>query len=105
MNRIEIAISKMAQTIQEGLSEGRFTPLKIANMDKTLSMDSGEHARFQELKSLALCDGTLTVDEANHVYALLGPSVENFNRQEVAVKVILTKLFQELLTKRLRKAV
>jgi hypothetical protein len=49
------------------------------------------------LKSIAGLDGTLTPDEAQYVFRLLGSTPEHFNKQDAATKTVLTQLFRELL--------
>ena len=74
---------------------------KLKEMHASLDLDTYEHAKFQELKSLAVTQGTITLDEGNTVYRYLGEQPSVFNKQTLAVKITLTKLFQELLAARL----
>ena len=48
---------------------------------KALDMDVGEYVRFQELKSLAVAKGTLTAEEGQLVYALLGKRIRRLEYQ------------------------
>ena len=55
-------------------------------------------AGFQEVKSLAVSDGTITLEEGMAIYSYLGESgPDKFNAAPVAVKVALTNAFAELL--------
>ena len=48
--------------------------------------------------TLAVASGKLTVEEGMTIYARLGSVPQTFNGQPVHVKVVLTKIFGELLT-------
>jgi hypothetical protein len=97
MNRIANAIAAQKTNIDSRLDDGRTTHDALTALDKQLDMCLEEYVRFQELKSLAVADETMTLDEGQLVYAYLGESPERFNRQPLEVKVILTNLFTELL--------
>lgn len=97
MNRVEAAIQRM----EKHVTSGNHTPEKLEQTSKSLDMQLDEYVRFQELKSLAFAEGKLTEDEAMTIYGYLGNSLETFNRQPVAVKAVLTKIFSELLSKRI----
>jgi len=97
MNRIAKAIIAQKLNIDSRLDDGLTTPEAMTALDATLNMDIEEHARFQDLKSLAVTDETLTLEEGQLVYSYLGGSPERFNRQPLEVKVTLTELFGMLL--------
>lgn len=93
-NRILSAIARMKTQI-----ESKNLPKeKLDTLHKQLDMDMTEYVRFQELKSVALVSGKLTLDEAQTIYALLGNVPEQFNNQPMEVKCVLTHVFQELLS-------
>lgn len=97
MNRISAAIRRMDAQIKERIALGMTTKARVAATRKSLDMDLGEFARFQEIKSLASQTGALTPEEAQTVYGLLGNTPEHFNRQSAAVKAVLTQVFRELI--------
>lgn len=101
MNRITRAIDAMELQIKHRIDAGLTTAEKVKAMRKSLDMGLPEFAKFQELKSLASTNGTLTLEEAQSVYVLLGTTPETFNSRPVEVKYILTKLFEELLGMRI----
>ncbi len=101
MNRITAAIESKKATIADRIAKGLTTKAAVAKTRKALDMDVSEHAKFQELKSLATLEGTLTPEEGQTVYVLLGECVSTFNRQPVEVKAVLTGLFRELLERRI----
>ena len=84
MNKITGAIDKMRNC-------------KLPQNTEVLDLTFKEYCRFQELKSLAAVEGALTLEEAQTVYTLLGVTPECFNRQDYAVKAVLTLLFARLL--------
>jgi hypothetical protein len=79
------------------------TPEKIASDSKTLDMDTNEHFRFQELKSLAQIHGVITLDEAQYIYTNLGETVSTFNSQPIWVKACLTTVFKTLLKMKIER--
>jgi hypothetical protein len=97
MNRVTIAIAKTEKQIEERIACGLATQDKVDTMHKTLDMAFDEYCAFQNLKSLASVSGKLTLEEAQTVYAYLGNTVEHFNAQGIGVKVVLTKIYSELL--------
>ena len=103
-NRVTVAFARMETQINDRIAKGLTTTEKVADTCKVLDMDILEYVKFQEIKSLAVATGKLTLDEGQCVYACLGQSVETFNRQPVHVKSVLTNLFQELLTARIAEA-
>lgn len=79
------------------------TPEKIAAVSKVLDMDTNEHYRFQELKSLAQLHGVITLDEAQFIYNNLGETVSTFNSQPVWIKACLTTVFKTLLKMKIER--
>jgi len=93
MNRIITAIDKITEQIKtKNLPQD-----KLESLNHQLDMDLEEYVSYQNLKSLASMDGSLTTEEACSVYAYLGNTPEQFNNQPLAVKVVLTQIFKELL--------
>jgi len=97
MNRVTAAIARQEANIQARTEKGLVDAAALARLDRTMDMELGEFARFQELKSIAMLEGRLTQDEAQAIYGYLGETTEHFNRQPLAVKVVLTQIFSELL--------
>lgn len=58
-----------------------------------------EFVKFQELKSVAVTDKTLSLEEAQEIYKYLGNTPDHFNAQPLAVKVVLTEIFMMLMKK------
>ncbi len=100
MNRITAAFARMEAQIKDRIAAGLTTQDKVDALHKTMDMDISEHVRFQELKSLAVAEGKLTVDEGQTIYLSLGETVTVFNKQPIHVKSVLTSLFGELLRAR-----
>jgi hypothetical protein len=101
MNRIAGAIGRYEGLIAKKLESKEVTSGKLVELSTKLDMEFVEYCKFQELKSLACIDGALSLDEANTVYSFLGNTPEQFNRQPLAVKAVLTQVFEELLRKRM----
>jgi hypothetical protein len=101
VNRIQAAIQKMADQIQERINLGMTTEARVEATRKSLDMGMEEFVRFQELKSLAVIENKMTLDEGQLLYSLLGETPEHFNKQGAATKAVLTQIFQELLSSRI----
>lgn len=103
-NRIVDAVARMKAQIAERIRTGLTTQEKVDDTCKSLDMDLGEYVKFQELKSLAVAQGLITLEEGQTIYAYLGESLATFNGQPVEVKSVLTSFFMELLKLRVGKA-
>lgn len=103
MNRVTAMVARQEAEIQRRLAASIITQELVDKTKKDLDMELDEYVKFQELKSLASTDGTLTLEEAQTVYAYLGETPSVFNDQPAAVKIVLTKLFQELLGKAIKQ--
>jgi hypothetical protein len=101
MNRIANAVTKMEKQIADRIAAQLTTKAGVKKAGKDLDMDFVEFVKFQELKSLAFASGTLTQEEAQYIYALLGETPTHFNKQSVAAKAVLTSIFKELLEARM----
>ena len=97
INRVSTMIRQYQESISQRLANGTVTQQKLDDLSRNLNMDVGEYCRFQQLKSLAFAGGKMMLEEAQTIYVYLGESVETFNVQPVAVKAVLTKVFEELL--------
>jgi len=102
MNRVENSIQNMKKQIQQRLDDG--APANdFADAAKNLDMELDEYVNFQNLKSLASINGTLTLDEAQTVYKYLGETLETFNKQPLHIKYVLNQLHSELLQRRIKE--
>ena len=104
MNRIATSIATAKQSIEDKLASGKLTQEKVDKAHKDYDLAFDEYCKFQELKSLASINGTLSLDEANLVYHYLGNTPAHFNRQPVEVKGVLTQIFLKLLKMRIKAA-
>jgi len=101
MNRILKGIKVQQEAIDKKIAAGELTEDALDRLDNVLNMACDEFVEFQELKSLALIEGTLTQEEAQTIYYHLGETPEHFNKQSLAIKATLTKAFQELMKHRI----
>jgi hypothetical protein len=86
MNRILAAVSRVEEA------------LKGKTVDSTkFDMSIREYVLLQERKSLAHANGAITFEEAQTIYGYLGESVNTFNNQPVAVKMVMTKVLAEMI--------
>lgn len=97
-NRIHSAINRATKLLE---SED---PQKLKDLSKKLDMTLQEHARSQELKSLAQMEGKLTLEEAITVYNILGGTVSHFNSQSLAAKFTVTNMIREILQAKVKTA-
>lgn len=102
-NRVTAMIGRQEAELKRRLDANIITREQVDDAHSQMDMKLDEYVSFQNLKSLASTDGTLTLEEAGTVYGFLGETVETFNGQPLAVKIVLTKLYQELLGKSLRR--
>jgi len=100
MNRVSTAIAKMKTQIAAKVAAG-LSQEKVDATHKALDMELDEYCRFQEMKSAAVMDKKLTLEEAQLIYKYLGETPEHFNQQPVEVKAVLTQIFKELLASRI----
>ena len=99
-NRIKSAIANTNKVIEnKNLSQE-----KLDKMSKQLDIPLVDFCKFQELKSVASMDGTLSLEEANYVYGLLGNTPETFNKRTLAEKYVLTQLLGELTQKIIKQS-
>jgi len=99
MNRVEAAIAKAKIAIENSGAD----QAKLDKNHKALDMPFDEYCRFQTMKSAAM--GTmLNTDEAQSIYNYLGNTPEQFNRQPLEVMIVLSKIFAELLERRIKAA-
>ena len=98
-NRIVRAINKKEVDVQRRIVMSITTVEKIEEARKDLDMTAEEHAKFQELKSLAVATGVITLAEGMSMYDILGPTLDIFNKQSAAVKFVLIGFFKELIEK------
>jgi len=99
MNRIKELFGVYRDAIEASLADGRTTQEKIDKAHSDLDMGIEEYVRFQELKTLAVADKTLTLDEGMTIYFKLGETLEQFNKLPLYMKLTLSEIFQELLEK------
>lgn len=92
-------ITNATTLIQGQLDAGETTQENLDKLNKSLDLTNEEFFKYQELKSLAV-NQRLTLDDANHIYRLLGGAPSVFNQQPLPVKVVLTEVFRHLLTAR-----
>lgn len=97
MNRVTSMVDEQEVELTQRLRLGLVTQVDVDKVGVALELEAYEFAKFQEVKSLAVMEGTLSLEEGQVVYEYLGEQPSVFNKQSVAVKVVMTKLFEELL--------
>jgi len=98
-NRIEAGVIRMRKQI----ADRNVPQATLDSLHKSLDLAFIDYCSLQDVKSQAFAGGTLTLDEANYVYGILGTTPDHFNRQPLAEKVIITQLAGELLKLRLNR--
>ena len=102
MNKVIVAIDRQKSTIAANVQTKGISAQKLKEISSSLDMPIDEFCKFQELKSLAYAEGKLTLEESQTIYCYLGEPPEHFNLQPLEVKVVLTKIFSELLGMRIK---
>lgn len=101
MNKIKVLIENCKDKINEVIASGLTTPEKVEENRQMLDMPMDMFCSFQNLKSLASMTGLLTLEESSYVYKLLGSQPSHFNSNDIATKLVLTKLYEKLLTEKI----
>jgi hypothetical protein len=102
-NRIETAIRRTEDMIKEKLKNGLVTQEKLKELHKAIDMPLDEYCQFQTTKSAAM--GTnISLEEAQTIYHYLGESPDTFNNQPLAIKVVLTQVWKEMLEARIKRS-
>ncbi len=97
-------VNRILQSIlQVRERQSKLSPAQLEQYSKDCNMNMEEYSMLQNYKSLASTNGTLTLEEAQYVYGLMGETLETFNNQSFAEKYVLTKLLQELMAQQLKK--
>lgn len=105
VNRVVAGIARMKAQIEERIAKGIVTREKVEETRKALDMEWDEYTTFQNLKSIAVTSGKLSLDEGMTIYNYLGESgPDHFNGQPVEVKATLTQILRELLQSRIKAA-
>lgn len=86
---VEIELAKQNKPAEE-----------LERLSRNLDMTQEEHSLFQEKKSLAQAQGVLSLENAMYIYNQLGGTASVFNRQPLAVKIVLTQVYARLLKAR-----
>lgn len=97
MNRIEKMVATAKDTVKEQMFAGNLTVLQLEKSRNGLDMTFEEHFRFQGLKSQAVLENMLAVEEGQTLYVMLGETVSHANSLPFAHKYVLNKIFMELL--------
>ena len=102
MNSVENLVEKARKLIEERTAERQSTPESLDRLHKVLDFSMEEYVKFQELKSLAVFDQSITLEDGTYIYNILGEAgPEAFNESEIAVKVVFTELFTMWMRERL----
>ncbi len=103
MNRVTDKIARTKKIVAERIALNLITPEKVEENRKIADMDMEMYCDFQNRKSIASQDGTLSLEEAQTIYGYLGNTLDHFNAQPFEVKYTLTMIYQELIAKAMRK--
>ena len=68
MNKIKERFDVYRDAIEASLAEGLTTQEKLDKAHSDLDLNLAGYVRFQELKTLAVADGTLTSEDTKHEY-------------------------------------
>ena len=98
MNRIAAAIGRVESQV------AKVPAGKLPALEETARFGIAEYVAAQELKSAACAGGTLTLEEAQTVYGILGQTLEYFHAQPVACRIVAMKVTQELMGAVLQRA-
>ena len=109
MNRITSAIARTEKQIVAA----NLTDDAAKRLSCNLDLSFEEHFKYQQMKSEMFANGgggseenrhstsPLNLEESQLLYEYLGGTASVFNKRPLVVKVVLTKLFSELLALRI----
>jgi len=105
VNRVVAGIARMKAQVEERIAKGIVTAERVEETRKALDMEWDEYTAFQNLKSIAVTTGKLSLDEGMTIYNYLGEAgPDKFNGLPVEVKATLTQILQELLRSKIKAA-
>ncbi len=93
----------LASILQVRNRQSTVSKEQLEQFSKDCNMNMEEYSMLQNYKSIASTNGTLTLEEAQYVYGLMGETLSTFNNQPFAEKYVLTKLLQELMAQQLKR--
>ena len=95
MNRIEQSISQCEKLLS------KLPEVSVKAADKSARVETGyELGVYQQTQAEAFASGWLNQEEAQSLYNILGcgfPTIEKFNRQSLAVRIVAMKTVAELM--------
>lgn len=98
-NRVQERITQAKQAIQSKLDAGAITAslLEECSNDPATQLTLTEYCDFQELKTLAVANNVITLEEGQFVYRLLGESLSTFHKQDLPTRIVLMKFYAQLI--------
>ena len=90
-------MDELQKSLDEKLKDGSLTIETYKKLSKELDLSLGEYTLFQEAKSSAQASGKLSLENANLIYRYLGNTPDQFNRQPLHVKLVLTQVFANMI--------
>ena len=70
---------------------------KRATLETALALDTSEVIGWQTAQAEAHASGTLNTDEAQFIYAAIGPTGLNWTKQTLATQLVITQVMKTLL--------
>ena len=90
-NRLTVMISDVAPKLKN------VDKTKRARLKAALALDASEIIGWQNAQTEAHASGTLSTDEAQFIYAAIGPTGANWPKQTLATRYVITQVMQTLL--------
>lgn len=95
---------EVADRVQSGIAKMReatraMTSQQQEHSNKVLDITTGEYITFQNVRAAAQAGGLLSFEESQSLYEYLGESHRAFNAQEIAIKLVVTKVITVLMPK------
>lgn len=101
-NRVLDLIEKRRGQIANGVKpDGSPITVDLVAFEKTLDLSLEEFVAFQNIKSRAQVLGKINLDEAMTIYAALGEGGNWAADTDLATKLIVTQIMEELITMQL----
>lgn len=81
-----------AQVQVDGMSQGQ-----IELLSERLDVSPEEHCAWQEVKSLAVASGKISLEVASDLFEIIGGTPATFNKRSLAQKIVVTRIMAVLL--------
>ena len=92
MNKIQEIFKLVRDELESAVANGDMTQEALDDLNPKMDMNLNDHSEFQQRKSLAVADGSLSVEDGMVLYQTLGGSSKHFNKKDTHIKIAVLKI-------------